>query len=81
MVILSFLGVVWVIWLYPIKVGFLVEKTMEATASIVVVGNKPKGRISKWVFQENSTPNFPKNEHFLPSNTNYVGEEGGGGWG
>ena len=54
---------------------------MEATASIVVVGNKPKGRISKWVFQENSTPNFPKNEHFLPSNTNYVGEEGGGGWG
>ena len=31
------------------------------------VGNKAKGRISKRVFQENkSTPNFPKNEHFLP---------------
>ena len=31
------------------------------------VGNKAKGRISKRMFQENSTPNFPKNEHFLSS--------------
>ena len=29
------------------------------------VGNKVNGRISKRVFQENKTPNFPKNEYFL----------------
>ena len=33
------------------------------------VSNKVKGRISKRVFQENSTPNFPKHEHFLPPDT------------
>ena len=33
------------------------------------VDNKAKGRISKWVLQEKSTPNFPKNEHFLLSDT------------
>ena len=34
------------------------------------VGNKAKGQISKWVLQEKqSTTNFPKNEHFVPSNT------------
>ena len=33
------------------------------------VGNKAKGQISKRVFQEKSTPNFPKNEHFLPLDT------------
>ena len=29
------------------------------------VGNKAKGRISR----KQSTPNFPKNEHFLPPDT------------
>ena len=33
------------------------------------VDNKAKGRISKWVLQENSTPNFPRNEHFLLPDT------------
>ena len=31
-----------------------------------LVGNKAKGWISKWVFQENKLPNFPKNKYFLP---------------
>ena len=34
------------------------------------VGNKSRGRISKWVFQENKArPTFRKNEHFLPPDT------------
>ena len=34
------------------------------------VGNMAKGRILKWVFQKKqSTLNFPKNEHFSPSDT------------
>ena len=41
-----------------------------------LVGNKPKRRISKRVFQEQSTPNFPKNEHFVPFDT-YVCVSGG----
>ena len=36
---------------------------------LAIVGNKAKGRISKRVFQENKTPNFPKNKHFLPPDT------------
>ena len=32
------------------------------------LGNKAKGRISKYRYQENK--NFPKNEHFLPLETN-----------
>ena len=28
--------------------------------------NKANGRISKLVTRKQSTPNFPKNEHFLP---------------
>ena len=32
--------------------------------------NSVKGRIWKRLFQE-STPNFPKNEHFLPPDTHY----------
>ena len=36
------------------------------------VGNKVKGQISKRVLQ--SAPNFPKNEHFLPPDTQkYLG--------
>ena len=34
-----------------------------------LVGNKAKGRISEWVFQENSTSDFSKNEHFLHLDT------------
>ena len=42
------------------------------------VGNKAKGRISKRVLQENKAPNFPENEHFLPSDTHtYVCVLGG----
>ena len=33
------------------------------------VDNKAKGRISKWVLQEKSTPNFLKKEHFLLPDT------------
>ena len=34
------------------------------------VGNEAKGRISKRVFQENkASPNFPKKEHLLPTDT------------
>ena len=34
------------------------------------VGNKAKGRISKrGVSRKQSTPNFPKKEHFLPPDT------------
>ena len=37
---------------------------------LYLVGNKPKRRILKRVFQgKQSTPSFPKNEHFLPSDT------------
>ena len=35
----------------------------------IFVSNKAKGRISKRVFQENSTSNFRKNEHFIPRDT------------
>ena len=40
----------------------------EITGSFIVefVSNKAEGQISKWVSQEDSTPNFSKNEHFLP---------------
>ena len=42
-----------------------------------MVGNTAKGRISERVFQENNTPNFPKNENFLPSDTHmYVVHQG-----
>ena len=34
------------------------------------VGNKAKGRISKWVFHKNKARRiFHKNEHFLPPDT------------
>ena len=36
---------------------------------IKLFDNKTNGRISKWVLQKKSTPNFPKNEHFLPLDT------------
>ena len=41
--------------------------------------NKAKGRISKRVFKKKqSTPNFPKNEHFLlPDTYTYVCVSGG----
>ena len=42
------------------------------------VGNKAKVRISKRMSQENSTPNFPKNEHDLPRDGHtYVCVSGG----
>ena len=34
-------------------------------AKLDTVGNKAKWRVSKRVFQENSTPNFPKNDNFF----------------
>ena len=35
-----------------------------------IVGNKEKGRISKWMFEENKGRQiFPENEHFLPPDT------------
>ena len=39
---------------------------LRKTWWLYFVGNKAQGRISKRVFQENKTPNFPKNKHFLP---------------
>ena len=43
------------------------------------VDNKAKGRISKRVFKENKArPNFPKNEHFLPHDTNMLVRVSGG---
>ena len=40
---------------------------------VIVVGNRAKGRMSKPRKQEKqSTPNFPKNKHFLlPDNTRF----------
>ena len=51
-----------------------VERGGNTAAYIMeIVGNKAKGRISKQVFQENSIPNFSKNEHFLlPDTHTYV---------
>ena len=34
-----------------------------------LLGYKDKKRIPKRVLQEQSTPNFPKNEHFVPPDT------------
>ena len=42
---------------------FILQNICEQLS--LFVGNKVKGRISKRVFQKQSTPNFPKNEHFL----------------
>ena len=36
---------------------------------LLFVSNKARGRISKWVFQESKTSNFPKNEPFLSPDT------------
>ena len=35
----------------------------------VFVDSKAKRRISKRCFKKKSTPNFPKNKHFLPPDT------------
>ena len=45
------------------------------------VGNKAKVRISKHVSRNKSTPNFPKNDHFLPPDRQtYVCVSGGKKW-
>ena len=41
------------------------------------IGNKAKGQISKWMFQENKTRQiFRKNKHFLPRDTQTCGYQG-----
>ena len=43
---------------------------MHHFSIVVLVCNKAKGQIWKWVFQEKkSMPNFPKNEHFFSPDT------------
>ena len=41
---------------------------MSASLRLEFVGNKEKGRTSRRVLQEKG-PNFPKNEHFKPTDT------------
>ena len=45
---------------------FFLNFHLFTTDKLHIVGNKAKGQILKPLLQENkSTPNFPKNEHFL----------------
>ena len=45
-------------YLKPVTITFIINA--------LFAGNKAKGQISKWVFQENKVrKNFPKNEPFL----------------
>ena len=45
---------------------FFLNFHLFTTDNLHIVGNKAKGQILKRLLQESkSTPNFPKNEHFL----------------
>ena len=46
--------------------GITVVVSLPIKNQTIIVGNKAKGRK---VTRKQSTPNFPKNEHFLPSDT------------
>ena len=57
------------------------DNLMRTNFKAKFVGNKAKRRISKWVFsRKQSTPNFSKNEDFLPPSPDthtYVCKSGG----
>ena len=49
---------------------FYIHMPWEGSRSVFFVGNKAKGaNLKTGASRKQSTPNFPKNEHFLPSDT------------